>query len=566
MERSVALGGNAFFKSSAAGGLSADASSAFSASSAGSGDAEASGDCPQGDPPDAARLARFCSGNRCIENVARGPNAAALPSSWRNLFGGKRPEIKTHLPAVNIISDNDKRSTGIFVPDVLLDHNIASMEMVLVGKFAGPRPNIDVVRKFVSRKWVLSGQVTVAAMAKGALAFRFTCLEDLTKALCGGPWLIGKSTLALKKWKPNMDLSGSFVESAPVWIKLPGLPMEFWNENIFRGIASILGDLLAIDSATAARSRLVHARLCVNVAKDLNLPKHIEISSRLGVWNQPIEYESFPFACYICFQTGHPALKCPNKKADDFKRDVDPKKSSKMVWKAKPSNVEGYIEGKVVLTEPPPSTQAEKAIVLGVSQSSLSNLDQGPVLVSQVDLPCVLGASQSSLPIQVQSPVGEVLQLDKKPEEDSKFSPQNVGLAVIAPLLCLPSNDDLDPNFNPSCSLASPELTIDLTTVPETPRGSQENGFSEVDTEQDGFITIGKKKKTRFGEKSVLHKSSMITRSRADVGKIPAPRGRRSGLKVREDETQQNIADGTQLTIRDVLSPKSDVFGRSAAY
>jgi hypothetical protein len=362
-----------------------------------------------------------------------------------------------------------------------------------------------------------------------------------------------------------MDLNGSFVESAPVWIKLPGLPMEFWNENIFSGIANILGDLLAIDSATAARTRLVHARLCVNVAKDLNLPKHIEISSRLGVWFQPIEYESFPFACFICFQTDHPASKCPNKKADDFKRDADPKKSSKLVWKAKPSNVEGINEGKAIVTEPPPTYQAEKAIVLGVSLSSLSYQDPGPAL-AQVDLPCVLGASRSSMPIQVQSPVGEVLHLEKKPEEDSKFSPQNVGLAVIAPRLSLPSNDVLDPIYIQPSSQASPELTVDLPTIPETPRGSPEFGFSVADTDQDGFITIGKKKKSRFGEKSVLHKSSMITRSHADVGKIPAPRGRRSGLKVREDETQQNIADGTQLTIRDVLSPKSDVSGRSAAY
>jgi hypothetical protein len=162
------------------------------------------------------------------------------------------------------------------------------MDMVLVGKFVGPRPNIDVVHRFVLHIWVLLGQVTIAAMAKGALSFRFSCMEDLTNVLYGGSWMIGKSTLALKKWKPNMDLNESFVESALVWIKLLELSMEFWNENIFKGIAGILGELLAIDSAAAARTRLVHARLCVNIAKDLNLPKHIDISSRLGVWHQSI--------------------------------------------------------------------------------------------------------------------------------------------------------------------------------------------------------------------------------------------------------------------------------------
>ena len=61
----------------------------------------------------------------------------------------------------------------------------------------GPRPNIDVVRSFIKKKWALKGQVLVTAMAKGFLSFEFTYMEDLSNILCEGQWVVGHSTLVL---------------------------------------------------------------------------------------------------------------------------------------------------------------------------------------------------------------------------------------------------------------------------------------------------------------------------------------------------------------------------------
>ncbi len=170
MERSGNLGGKSIFKSAASGGKN---DRGFAASSADSGGEEDAGDGPQGDPPDEGsydisfpkqgetqpNTGEHVSHIRGIkaapkqgetqpitgehDSHIRGTKTAFFPSFWRNLFGGKRPEIKPNLPGVNILSDTDKRAFGIFVPDALLDHNIASMDMVFVGKFARPRPNID---------------------------------------------------------------------------------------------------------------------------------------------------------------------------------------------------------------------------------------------------------------------------------------------------------------------------------------------------------------------------------------------------------------------------------------
>lgn len=73
------------------------------------------------------------------------------------------------------------------------------MAMTLVGKFLGPRPNIDIVRALSKCKWSLKGQVEITAIPKGALSLTFSCKENMSRVLCDGPWLIGKATLALPK-------------------------------------------------------------------------------------------------------------------------------------------------------------------------------------------------------------------------------------------------------------------------------------------------------------------------------------------------------------------------------
>ncbi|XP_059073640.1 uncharacterized protein LOC131874332 [Cryptomeria japonica] len=127
--------------------------------------------------------------------------------------------------------------------------------MTLVGNFLGSRPNIDIVRAFAKHKWALKGQVEITTMSKGALSLAFSCKEDMSRVLCDGPWLIGKSTLALKKWAPKMDLNESCFVQAPVWVRLSGLPLEFWVEDVFKGIASSFGELLSMDPITMARRR-----------------------------------------------------------------------------------------------------------------------------------------------------------------------------------------------------------------------------------------------------------------------------------------------------------------------
>ncbi|XP_059068506.1 uncharacterized protein LOC131859012 [Cryptomeria japonica] len=127
-----------------------------------------------------------------------------------------------------------------------------------------------------------------------------------------------------------MDLNESFFVQALVWFRLSGLPLEFWVEDVSKGIYSSFGELLSMDPITAARRRLTFARIYVGVMQGTDMPLSIEINSRLGKWNQPLEYESVPFACFHCKKVGHTARKYPLQAVKEKE-----KKEKAMQWKAK---------------------------------------------------------------------------------------------------------------------------------------------------------------------------------------------------------------------------------------
>ena len=153
-------------------------------------------------------------------------------TKWSSLFGVK-PFGKSSFLPVKTLQDSEKGSCAIVIPDEIVDHNIQVMASTLVGKFLGPRLSIDEVRLLIKQKWALKGQVSVTAMAKGFMSFNFTCSKDLASILSEGKWVIGRSSLMLQKWSSGMSLNVSFFAQAPTWVRLPELPLEYWNEDIF---------------------------------------------------------------------------------------------------------------------------------------------------------------------------------------------------------------------------------------------------------------------------------------------------------------------------------------------
>ena len=136
-----------------------------------------------------------------------------------------------------------------------------------------------------------------------------------------------------------MDLSNTFFLTILIWVRLPGLPLEFWHEDIFRGIVGSFRDIIVMDQATALKSKLQNARLYVKVENLNHLLGKVELTSKLGKRMQEVIYEDLPNTCFAYKKQGHWVKNCPTKgKSTSKTKNEDKKKEVKVqrkVWKPK---------------------------------------------------------------------------------------------------------------------------------------------------------------------------------------------------------------------------------------
>lgn len=86
-----------------------------------------------------------------------------------------------------------------------------------------------------------------------------------------------------------------------VWIRLPELPIEFYDRLVLQEIGSAIGPVLRIDAYTASGSRGSYARLCVQV----DLEKPLINMIRIGKCRQSVLYEGISALCFSCGRLGH---------------------------------------------------------------------------------------------------------------------------------------------------------------------------------------------------------------------------------------------------------------------
>ena len=91
-----------------------------------------------------------------------------------------------------------------------------------------------------------------------------------------------------------------------MWVRLPELPIEFYDLAILKDIGRAIGPVLRIDSFTATGTRGSYARLCVQV----DLEKPLINIVRVGRLKQKVLYEGIGSLCFYYGRLGHKQETC----------------------------------------------------------------------------------------------------------------------------------------------------------------------------------------------------------------------------------------------------------------
>ncbi|XP_020689845.1 uncharacterized protein LOC110104904 [Dendrobium catenatum] len=117
----------------------------------------------------------------------------------------------------------------------------------------------------------------------------------------------------MDKWSASFNPTSLKGLSAPIWIRLPNLPLLCWDEiNICR-ISSLVGKPLLIDGNLFQWGRREFGRVCVRLNLDTKLPMGIWVEGSMGKLFQKVEYERLPKFCYHCGRIGHNTNYCLEK-------------------------------------------------------------------------------------------------------------------------------------------------------------------------------------------------------------------------------------------------------------
>ncbi|KAI8527241.1 hypothetical protein RHMOL_Rhmol12G0060300 [Rhododendron molle] len=160
----------------------------------------------------------------------------------------------------------------------------------------------------IHQLWNLEGTIVPVDVGLGFYVIRFESKVDYLRVYMGGPWIIQDHYLTVRKWHSDFKADMAVATKTAIWVRLPLLPMEYYDEATLDVIADKLGKRLKVDNKTVISARGSYARICV----ELDLSKPLEPSIAVGKFDYMLEYEHIHLICFSCGRVGHRKEACRN--------------------------------------------------------------------------------------------------------------------------------------------------------------------------------------------------------------------------------------------------------------
>ncbi|CAJ2645397.1 unnamed protein product [Trifolium pratense] len=211
----------------------------------------------------------------------------------------------------------------------------------------GDKPlRLHEIHEKLTKAWAPVNKWQITPLGKGFYEFYFQNCEDLNRVWSIETWNLKPGLLRLSAWSSDFKPENLKVTNAQIWIRIYGLPQEYWMPTTLFSIASGIGTPLSLDEATKQRTMGHFARILVDVNLAEELHYQILVEREGYAFFVEIDYENLPYFCEHCCCIGHSIDKCRNvnNKAKDQKKSVEKvvpnKPNPKFVPKQKNKNNE----------------------------------------------------------------------------------------------------------------------------------------------------------------------------------------------------------------------------------
>ncbi|KAI4354041.1 hypothetical protein L6164_002941 [Bauhinia variegata] len=117
---------------------------------------------------------------------------------------------------------------------------------------------------------------SVVAIGSGYFIIKFANTDQLFRVATGGPWFVQGVKISMQLWSPNFVCKNP-VQAEIVWVRLPNLPIEYFDSQVLAEIGSSMGKFLQVDTRSVNGDRGRFSRLCLQIDDLHNIPTEINI-------------------------------------------------------------------------------------------------------------------------------------------------------------------------------------------------------------------------------------------------------------------------------------------------
>lgn len=155
----------------------------------------------------------------------------------------------------------------------------------------------SIIREF--RRLGVAGEVSAVTLAHRCYIFRFA--EPSEKELVlGRPLVVNGQPISTAQWSSQFIPAPDSLSTALLWVRLPNLPIEFWNDDVLSSILAPAGQFLFSDSSTKDKQRGGFARACVRINLDQPLRPGVRARGCHSPFWQQFAYEHLDGICTRC--------------------------------------------------------------------------------------------------------------------------------------------------------------------------------------------------------------------------------------------------------------------------
>ncbi|XP_058758250.1 uncharacterized protein LOC131631474 [Vicia villosa] len=179
----------------------------------------------------------------------------------------------------------------------------------VIVKLLGRRIGYKTLENRLNQMWVRRGVINIIELSNDYYLVAFSHEDDKKAAMANGPWFIYDHYLTVKDWKPNFQPESDTIDEVAVWVRITGLPIEYYRPKALTSFGNRIGRTIKIDKTTTKQERGKYARICVAV----NLSQPLLGMFSIGGSSYNIEYEGMHLLCLVRGRYGHYKEGCMNQ-------------------------------------------------------------------------------------------------------------------------------------------------------------------------------------------------------------------------------------------------------------